>query len=156
MKQMTDNTTWLYINTCRKEGENYSGSLLHFIVGRLHWELNFRGDFPGLRYHTNDTKHVLQIDGDLYYPVEVKRSLNKFGTVKFDAYRMPMNELLRFINTILYEDMELEYDEDEKISGNPRDDYEVFYEEDNNDGFNRFLEKLGKQEEILEEDVKIL
>lgn len=152
---MSEETVWLYINQMMKRGKNYYTGLMHFIVRDMHWELNFRGDSPLLQYHTNGRMHVLQIDGDLFYPIEVQRRASKYEDEKFDGYLMPMKEVLKFINIMLYEDMELEYNDGSEPGEHDGDgnDYEIYYEGDNDEGFEKILEKVEKYEQILEEDV---
>ena len=153
---MRDETVWLYINQMMKRGKDYYTGLMHFIVREMHWELNFRGDSPLLIYHTNGIKHILQIDGDLFYPIEVQRRATKYESEKFDGYLMPMKEVLRFINIMLYEDMELEYNDGSEPGEHDGDgnDYEIYYEGENDEGFEKILEKVEKYEEILAEDME--
>ncbi len=152
---MRNETVWIYINAMTKRGKDYYTGLMHFIVRDMHWELNYRGDSPLLIYKTNGIKHILQIDGDLFYPIEVQRRATKYEGEKFDGYLMPMKEVLKFINIILYEDMELEYNDGSEPGEHEGDgnDYEIYYEGENDEGFENFFAKVGKYEEILEEDV---
>lgn len=149
-------TTWLHINKLFRRGKDNHGTLLHFIVNGLHWELNYRGDSPLLIYHTNGIKHVLQIDGDLFYPIDVNLyDVNNSSDAEFDSYLFNMEQILEFINTMLYEDMELEYNDDEDDE-TAAPDYYLYYGGKNESAFKLFEDKVAKGERILEEDIEAL
>lgn len=153
---MSDETVWLYIDELTKRGEDYFTGLTHFIICEMHWELNYRGDFPLVIYYENGP--ILQIDGDLYHPIEVQLSAAEYEGKIFDGYLMPMKEALNFINTMFYEDMELEFEEDEageqmERYEDTRDEFDIYYEGDNGEAFKIISDKLSKWEVILEEDL---
>ena len=151
---MSQENVWLYINHLMKRGKDYYTGLTHFIVREMHWELNFRSDMLVVIYHTNGVKHILQVGGDLFYPLEVHRRITKYEDEKYDGYLMPMKEVLRFINIMLYEDMELNYEEEgSERCEDTRDEYDLFYNGDNEKAFDVIFDKMMNWEEILEEDV---
>jgi hypothetical protein len=141
-------------------GKENFGGVLKFIVNDLHWELNYRGDAPLLIYQTNGTNHIVQIDGDLFFAIDVDlcdgEETEDIAEEEFDSYLFTMEEALKFINIMLYEDMELEYDPSiakEDLTG---DDYELFYDGENEEAFNKLEAKVAKYERILEEDIEAL
>ena len=155
---MSDENVWLYINELTKKGKDYYTGLTHFIICEMHWRLNYRGDFPLVIYRTNKIIHVLQVDGDLFYPIEVQLGAAEYEGKKFDGYLMPMKEVLDFINTMFYEDMELELEEDEEgvqmeAYEDTREEFDIYYEGDNEEAFEIISDKLSKWDVILEEDI---
>ena len=152
---MSKENVWLYINHLTKKGEDYYTGLMHFIVHEMHWELNFRGDSPVVVYYPNAAKLILQVGENLFYPLEVHRRITKYEDEKYDGYLMPMKEVLRFINIMLYEDMELEYDDGSEPGEHAGDgnDYQIYYNGDNEKAFEKIFDKVKKGKKILERDV---
>lgn len=147
---------WVYINkhVDRKSDTEVIGGLELVVINDLVWELNYRGDSPLLIYRTNGSIHILQIDGDLFYPIKADLSDLEDDEVEFDAYLFTIEEALKFLNFILYEDLELEIDEDaEEESG---DNYYVNYNGENVAAFEKVNAKIENQEEITEEDLELL
>ena len=66
---MTNTTLRFNFNRLSNRGKENFGFLLHFNVNNFHWDLNFRGDAPLMKYMTNGEKHILQIDGDVFHPM---------------------------------------------------------------------------------------
>ena len=137
-------------------GKENFGSLLSFNVNNFHWELNFRGDAPLMIFRTNGERHILQVDGDLFHPTtaELCDPKNKDDDT-YDTYIFPVKEALKFINIMLYEDMELEYDNGE-TDNDSSDDYEVSYTGTNHRAFELLHKKIEKYEEIFAEDIYLL
>ncbi|WP_394772357.1 hypothetical protein [Mucilaginibacter sp.] len=132
--------------------ENF-GSVLSFHVNNFHWQLNFRGDAPLMIFRTNGRRHILQVDGDLFHPTtaELCDPKNKNDDA-YDTYIFPVKEALKFINIMLYEDMELDYDNCE-TEHDSSDDYEVSYTGTNHQAFELLYKKIEKYEEIFAEDI---
>ena len=87
----------LYINKHYTEEDEITGSLLEVIINGLIWELNYRGDAPLLIYHTEGDKHILQIDGDLFYPVDVDLADLVNDEEIYDGYLFKMEEAIKYI-----------------------------------------------------------
>ena len=142
------------LNKLTHRGKDYQGFLLHFDVNNFHWDLNFRGDAPLMQHMTNGKKHVLQIDGDLFYPTSVV--ITSDSEIKdeegYDSYIFPIDEGIRLINIMLYEDMELEYDNGE-TENDSSDDYDVSYSGEKHQAFQLLQQKIEKYEEIFAEDI---
>ena len=134
-------------------GKDNYGLLLRFNVNNFCWELNYRGDAPLLIFRSNGERYILQVDGDLFHPttVELCDPKNKDDDA-YDTYIFPVKEALKFINIMLYEDMELDYDNGE-TEHECSDDYEVSYSGKNNQAFKSLQQKIEKYEEILAEDI---
>lgn len=73
----------------------------------------------------------------------------------YDMYVFAMDEALRFINIILYEDLELEYNNGES-DNNPSDDYDIDYSGKNKKRFNLLSKKIKNFEQIFAEDIYML
>lgn len=114
--------------------------------------MNYRGDAPLLIFHTNGNKHILQIDGDLFFPLEVDLADLENEDEIYDAYLFEMDEALRMLNILLYEDMELETDleEDEIADFEP---YYIGYDGEQEDAFNKILLKIKNEDIITNEDI---
>lgn len=155
-KSMSGETVWLYINQLKQKKRNLFGLLIHFAIEDMHWKLNYRGDAPLLQFHTNGVKHVLQVDGDLFFPTKVKLASSEYEEEIFDAFLMPMEEILNFINTMFYEDLELDFedeDDEREIYEDTREEYDLFYHGDNEEGFQRIFDKMMNWDVIEEMDV---
>ena len=129
----TENKIWIYINKHYTEEEEVTGSLLEFIINDIRWELNYRGDAPLLIYRSNDGKQILQIDGDLFFPDAVDLAL-------------------KMLNMLLYADLELELNPDEYDESDSKV-YELYYDGEQHDVFNHFLQKVKEEKEITKEDI---
>ena len=153
---MTNTTLRFNFNKLANRGKENYGFLLHFHVNNFHWDLNFRGDAPLMKYMTNGKQHVLQVDGDLFHPTtaELCNPKNKDDDAN-DTYIFPVKEALKFINIMLYEDMELEYDDGE-TEHDSSDDYEVSYSGENHEAFDLLYDKIQKYKEIFAEDIYLL
>ena len=137
-------------------GKDNYGLLLRFNVNNFCWELNYRGDAPLLIFRTNGERHILQVDGDLFHPTtaELCNTKNKDDDA-YDTYIFPVKEALKFINIMLYEDMELEYDNGE-TDNDSSDDYDVSYTGTNHQAFELLHQKIENYEEIFVEDIYLL
>ena len=134
-------------------GKDNYGLLLRFNINNFSWELNYRGDGPLLIFRTNGERHILQVDGDLFHATtaELCDPKNKDDDA-YDTYVFPVKEALKFINIMLYEDMELEYDNGE-TENDSSDDYEVSYSGKNHKAFDLLYDKIQKYKEIFAEDI---
>ena len=146
-------TIRIYMNKLSTRGKNTYGLLLRFHMCGLHWLLHYRGDAPLVIYHADD---VLQIDGDVYCPIASNlcpaRNTDDFA---YDSYLFKTEDALDFLNTMLYEDMDLEYvpDEFSNYETNNDDDYEIYYEGENGAAFELLKNKVDKLERILASDL---
>ena len=112
--------------------------------------MNFRGDAPLMKYMTNGEKHILQIDGDVFHPVAAIMCDSKIvDDNAIDSYIFSIDEGLRFINILLYEDLELEYEDDNDAD----DEYSTSYFGENEKAFQLLNAKIEKYEQILAEDI---
>jgi hypothetical protein len=147
-----ENCIWLYINKHYTEEDEIRGSLLEVIINGLIWELNYRGDAPLLIYHTEGDKHILQIDGDLFYPVDA--DLADLGNDEeiYDGYLFKMEEAIKLLNMLLYADLELESDieEEEKADFQP---YFLDYDGEQQEAFDKILQKVKEEMAITKEDI---
>lgn len=150
---MLPTTFRISTNKMTTRGTENFGSLLSFHVNNFHWQLNYRGDAPLMIFMTNGERHILQVDGDLFHPItaDLCDPKNKDDDA-YDTYIFPGKEALKFINIMLYEDMELDYDNGE-TEYDSSDDYEVSYTGENHAGFEILYNKIEKYEEIFGEDI---
>ncbi len=143
---------WVYINKHYSEENEITGSLTELVINGLVWELNYRGDAPLLIYHTNGNKHILQIDGDLFFLVDTDLADVKNDEEVYDCYLFQMEEALKMLNMLLYEDLELETDlEEEEIA-----DFEPYfleYDGEKQEAFNNILQKVKEEKAITKEDI---
>ena len=143
---------WVYINKHYSEENEITGSLTELVINGLVWELNYRGDAPLLIYHTNGNKHILQIDGDLFFPADVDLADLENDEEVYDGYLFPIEEALKMLNMLLYEDLELETDlEEEEIA-----DFEPYfleYDGEKQEAFNNILQKVKEEKAITKEDI---
>lgn len=135
-----ENEIWVYINKHYTEEDEITGSLLEVIINGLVWELNYTGDAPLLIYRSNSNKHILQIDGDLFYPVNADLADLENDEEIYDGYLFQMEEAIKLLNMLLYADLELESDieENEKADFQP---YFLDYDGEQKDAFNNLLHK---------------
>ncbi|MFN8296704.1 MAG: hypothetical protein U0T69_10945 [Chitinophagales bacterium] len=147
-----ENEIWVYINKHYTEEDEITGSLLEFIINDLRWELNYRGDAPLLIYRSNDNKHILQIDGDLFYPVGTDLADLENDDEIYDGYLFQIEEAIKLLNMLLYADLELESDieENEKADFQP---YFLEYDGQQQDAFNNLLYKVKEDQAITKEDI---
>ncbi len=149
---MSQTTLHIYFNKLTTRGKENYGFLLHFHVNNLHWDLNFRGDAPLMNYMRNGEKHILQIDGDLFHPISANLFDPKIEDEDaFDSYIFPIDEGIRLINIMLYEDLELEYEDDNDDDENG--DYNTSYSGENEKAFSLLKSKIEKYEQIFAEDI---
>lgn len=143
---------WVYINKHYNEENEITGSLTEVVINDLVWELNYRGDAPLLIYHTNGNKHILQIDGDLFFPADADMADLENDEEVYDGYLFPIEEALKMLNMLLYEDLELETDlEEEEIA-----DFEPYfleYDGEKQEAFNNILQKVKEEKAITKEDI---
>ncbi len=121
------------------------GFFLWFAINNVRWQLNYHGDAPLLILHRNEFKTVLQIDGDLYYPLSHEKSSVKNDYEKFE---LTEQDGLNLLNTMLYEDMELE-DEDVALPN----EYDLIYEGKNKMNFLKLVQKVAKNKLIVLKDI---
>ena len=153
---MTNTTLQFNFNRLTNRGKENFGFLLHFNVNNFHWDLNFRGDAPLMKYMTNGEKHILQIDGDVFYTISADLCDPKNEEDDaYDMYVFAIDEALRFINIMLYEDLELKYNNGES-DNDPSDDYDIAYSGKNKKGFNLLSKKIKNFEQIFAEDIYML
>jgi hypothetical protein len=148
-----ENEIWVYINKHYTEEDEITGSLLEVIINGLVWELNYRGDAPLLIYRSNSNKHILQIDGDLFYPVDADLADLENDEEIYDGYLFQMEEAIKLLNMLLYADLELESDieEEEKADFQP---YFLDYDGEQQDAFdNNLLHKVKEKQAITKEDI---
>lgn len=150
-----ENQIWVYINKHYTEEEEVSGYLLEFIINDLRWILNFRGDAPLLIYRSDGDKHILQIDGDLFFPVSVDLADLENDEEVYDGYQFPIEDALKILNMLLYADLELELNPDE-YDESDSEVYELYYDGEQHDAFNHFLQKVKEEKEITEDDINSL
>lgn len=143
---------WVYINKHYNEENEITGSLTEIVINGLVWELNYRGDAPMLIYHTNGNKHILQIDGDLFFPTETDLADLENHEEIYDCYLFPIEEALKMLNMLLYEDLELEtdLDEEEKADFVP---YFLEYDGEQKEAFNNIVQKVKEEKAITKEDI---
>lgn len=146
---------WVYINKHFNRGKKASnGSLLDVNINGLIWELNFRGDAPLLIYHTNGNTRILQIDGDLFFPVDDDLADMKNEDDYYDGYLFPETEAVKFLNFILYSDLELEIEEG--LEDDNANDYFIDYIGDNEAGFEKVFAKIRKEKRLTAKDLELL
>lgn len=150
-----ENQIWVYTNKHYTEEEEVSGYLLEFIINDLRWELNYKGDAPLLIYRNNSDKHILQIDGDLFFPTEVDFAALENDEEVYDGYLFPIEEALKLLNMLLYADLELEINTDE-YDENDRIVYSLFYDGEQQDAFDSLLQKVRERKNITEDDINSL
>lgn len=143
---------WVYINKHYNEENEITGSLTEIVINGLVWELNYRGDAPMLIYHTNGNKHILQIDGDLFFPTETDLADLENHEEIYDCYLFPIEEALKMLNILLYEDLELELDP-ELEEGENYFPYDLEYDGLQHDAFNIILHKVKDEKAITKEDI---
>lgn len=146
---------WVYINKHYTDEEEITGYLLEFIINDLSWQLNFRGDAPLLIYRSNGNKHILQIDGDLFFPADIDLADLENEEEIYDSYLFQTEEALKILNMLLYADLELESDieEDEKADFQP---YFLEYDGEQQEAFNNILQKVKDEKVITKEDIILL
>lgn len=147
-----DNLIWVYINKRYWPGPESNGYLLEYIINDFRWILHFRGDAPLLIYRSNGDKHILQIDGDLFFPVSVDLADLENEEEIYDGYLFQIEEALKMLNILLYEDLELETDlEEEEI-----DDFVPYfldYDGEQQEAFNNIVQKVKEEKAITKEDI---
>ncbi len=143
---------WVYINKHYTNEEEITGYLLEFIINDLRWQLNFRGDAPLLIYRSDGNKHILQIDGDLFFPIDADLADLENDEEVYDGHLFPIEEALKMLNMLLYADLELESDieEEEKVDFQS---YFLEYEGEKKEAFNNILNKVEKEQTITYEDI---
>lgn len=150
-----ENQIWVYTNKHYTDEDNIVGSLLEVIINDLSWELNYRGDAPLLIYHSNGDKHILQIDGNLFYPLEANLADLENDEEVYNCFLLTMNDALSLLNILLYEDLELDNDlEEDEI-----EDFEQYwldYEGEDQEAFDKIVQKVENKEAIVEEDIILL
>lgn len=151
----TTDQIWVYTNKHYTEDEEITGALTEFIINGLRWQLNYRGDAPLVIFHTNGDKHILQIDGDLFFPVDADLADMENEEEIYDGYLFPIEEALKMLNILLYEDLELVLDPEleEREIYFP---YDLEYNGKNGHAFKKLLEKVKKDKVIDEKDLKSL
>ena len=150
-----ENQIWVYINKHYTNEEEITGYLLEFIINDLRWQLNFRGDAPLLVYRSDGTKHILQIDGDLFFPKEVDFAELENDEEVYDGYLFKTGESLKMLNMLLYADLELELNPDE-YDVSDQEEYTLYYDGEQQDAFNNLLQKVKEVKEITEDDINSL
>ncbi len=148
----TTNQIWVYTNKHYTEDEEITGVLTEFIINGLRWQLNYRGDAPLLIFHTNGDKHILQIDGDLFFPVDADLADLENDEEDYDGYLFPIEGALKMLNMLLYEDLELELDP-ELEEGENYFPYDLEYDGLQHDAFNIILHKVKDEKAITKEDI---
>lgn len=148
----TTDQIWVYTNKHHTEDEEITGALTEFIINGLRWQLNYRGDAPLVIFHTNGDKHILQIDGDLFFPDAVDLADPENEEEIYDGYLFPIEEALKMLNILLYEDLELELDP-EPEEGENYFPYDLEYDGEQHDAFNIILHKVKEEKEITKEDI---
>ena len=149
---MTETTLRFNLNRLTNRGKENFGFLLHFNVNNFHWDLNFRGDAPLMKYMTNGEMHILQIDGDVFHSVSTIMCDPKIVDDNgIDSYIFSIDEGLRFINILLYEDLELENEDDNDDDENG--EYTISYFGENEKAFKLLNAKIQKCEQILADDI---
>lgn len=150
-----ENQIWVYINKHDTEEEERTGYLLEFIINDLRWELNYKGDAPLLIYRNNNDKHILQIDGDLFFPTEVDFAALENDEEVYDGYLFPTEEALKMLNMLLYADLELEINTDDYDEADQQV-YALYYDGEQQDAFDSLLQKVRERNEITEWDINSL
>lgn len=150
-----ENQIWLYINKHYTEEEETTGYLLEFIINDLRWELNYKGDAPLMIYRSNGDKHILQIDGDLFFPTVVDFAALENDEEVYDGYLFPIEEALKLLNMLLYADLELEINTDDYDEAE-QETYSLYYDGEQQGAFNHFLQKVKEEKEITEDDINSL
>lgn len=148
----TTDQIWVYTNKHYTEDEEITGALTEFIINGLRWQLNYRGDAPLVIFHTNGDKHILQIDGDLFFPDAVDLADPENEEEIYDGYLFPIEEALKMLNILLYEDLELELDP-ELEEGENYFPYDLEYDGLQHDAFNIILHKVKDEKAITKEDI---
>ena len=147
---MTNTTLRFNFNRLSNRGKENFGFLLHFNVNNFHWDLNFRGDAPLMKYMTNGEKHTLQIDGDVFHPMSAVMCDPKIEDEDaFDSYIFSIDEAIRLINIMLYEDLELDIEDDNDENG----EYCISYFGENENAFRLLNVKIQKYEQIFADDI---
>ena len=147
---MTKSTLRFNFNRLSNRGKENFGFLLHFNVNNFHWDLNFRGDAPLMKYMTNGEKHTLQIDGDVFHPMSAVMFDPKIEDEDaFDSYIFAIDEGIRLINIMLYEDLELDIEDDNDENG----EYFISYFGENENDFRLLNAKIQKYEQIFADDI---
>jgi hypothetical protein len=150
-----EDTIWVYTNKHSFHEDKIVGSLLEVIINDLSWELNYRGDVPLLIYYTNGDKHILQIDGDLFYPLEVNLADLENEEEVYNGFLFTMDDALSLLNILLYEDLELDNDiDDEEIED--FEQYSLDYYGEQQEAFDKIVQKVENKEVIVEEDIILL
>ncbi|MBK7640877.1 MAG: hypothetical protein IPJ22_12795 [Bacteroidetes bacterium] len=145
-------TIWVYANKHSIHEDKIVGLLREVIINDLSWELNYRGDAPLLIYHTNGDQHILQIDGDLFYPLEVNLADLENEEEVYNGFLFTMDDALSLLNILLYEDLELDNDmDDEEIED--FEQYSLDYYGEQQEAFEKIVQKVEKKEAIVEEDI---
>lgn len=147
-----ENQIWVYINKHYTDEDEITGYVLEFIINDLRWQLNFRGDAPLLIYRNNGDKHILQIDGDLFFPIDTDLADLENEEEIYDSYLFQMEEALKMLNMLLYADLELETDleEEEMADFQP---YLLDYDGGQKEVFNDILLKVRNEQMITNEDI---
>lgn len=148
----SENQIWVYINKHYTDEDEISGSLLEFIINGIRWQLNFRGDAPLMIYRNDGNKHILQIDGDLFFPEDVELADLEEEEDEYDTYLFPLEEALKILNMLLYADLELKSDieEEERADFQP---YFLEYEGEQQAAFNNIAQKVKEEKIITIEDI---
>lgn len=147
-----EDTIWVYTNKHSIHEDKIVGLLREVIINDLSWELNYRGDAPLVIYHTNGDQHILQIDGDLFYPLEVNLADLENEEEVYNGFLFTMDDALSLLNILLYEDLELDNDiDDEEIED--FEQYSLDYYGDQQEAFENILQKVENKEAIVEEDI---
>lgn len=148
----TTNQIWVYTNKHYTEDEEITGALTEFMINGLRWQLNYRGDAPLLIFHTNGDKRILQIDGDLFFSADADLADLENDEEVYDGYLFQIEEALKMLNMLLYEDLELELDP-ELEEGENYFPYDLEYDGLQHDAFNIILHKVKDEKAITKEDI---
>lgn len=147
-----EDTIWVYTNKHSIQEDKLVGELLEVIINDLSWELNYRGDAPLVIYHTNGDQHILQIDGDLFYPLEVNLADLENEEEVYNGFLFTMDDALSLLNILLYEDLELDNDmDDEEIAD--FEQYSLDYYGEQQEAFEKIVQKVKNREAITKEEI---
>ena len=97
----------------------------------------------------------MQIDGDLFFPVDADLADLENDEEDYDGYLFPIEGALKMLNMLLYEDLELELDP-ELEEGENYFPYDLEYDGLQHDAFNIILHKVKDEKAITKEDINSL
>ena len=94
----------------------------------------------------------MQIDGDLFYPLEVNLADLENEEEVYNGFLFTMDDALSLLNILLYEDLELDNDmDDEEIAD--FEQYSLDYYGEQQEAFEKIYQKVENKEVIVEEDI---